>query len=275
MSLRLRPLGPALGALAEGLDLSQPLSGPVADALRRALAERLVLLFRGQDLEPERQIAFTRLFGPVEPHPLPTHRDPEHPELLVLRNEPGHAGRRNDVWHTDITFAAAPPAVSVLQAMCVPPVGGDTMFSNLEAVFASFSPGFRRFLTGLRAEHSGETEARTRGAGNGGAGDRTAVHPVVRRHPATGAPCLFTNPYFTTRFAGMTVEESRRLIDYLADAATRPEHVYRHRWQAGDVLVWDNRATMHYAVHDYDETMPRLMRRTTAGGAPPEAWRDA
>jgi taurine dioxygenase len=94
-------------------------------------------------------------------------------------------------------------------------------------------------------------------------------HPVVRTHPRTGRRALFVNPHFTTRFADMTEEESRPLLEYLASVATRPENVYRHRWSAGDLVMWDNRCAMHYAVRDYDESMPRLMHRTTAAGDRP------
>jgi len=250
--------------------------------LRRHLAEHLVLVFRNQSLTPPTQIAFTRIFGPVEPHPLPTHRDPAHPELLVLPNRPGNPGRRNDFWHTDMTFAECPPAASVLHALEVPENRGDTLFCNMIAAHDNLSETMRDKLRAMRAMHSAEPEVKARAsatpdaapdaAPDGTVAARTpeaVCHPVVWRHPETGRACLFVNPYFTQRFADMTVAESRPLIRFLARHATRPENVYRHRWRVGDVVVWDNRATMHYAVHDYDETMPRLLHRTTAAGSRP------
>lgn len=266
--------GGTMAAEIAGLDPARPLTEAEQTALRAALAEHLVLLFRGQSLAPPAQIAFTEVFGAAEPHPLPTHRDATHPELLVLRNRPGAPGRRNDIWHTDITFAACPPAAAVLQALEVPDARGDTLFANLQAAYNGLSAGMRATLGPLRAVHSAVTEVRTRNRGvdNAGLAARTpapVTHPVVRRHPETGRPALFVNPYFTKAFAGMSEAESRPLLDYLSSHATRPEYLYRHRWRAGDLLVWDNRATMHYAVHDYDETMPRLMHRTTAAGDRP------
>ncbi len=272
--MRVERIGGALGAEIRGLDLALPFDEEQQADLRRHLAEHLVLVFRNQSLTPPTQIAFTRVFGPVEPHPLPTHRDSAHPELLVLPNRPGKPARRNDFWHTDMTFAECPPAASVLHALEVPENRGDTLFCNMIAAHDDLSETMRASLGAMRALHSVEPEVR---AWAGAAPDETvaaripeaACHPVVRRHPETGRACLFVNPYFTQRFADMTVAESRPLIRFLAGHATRPENVYRHRWRIGDVVVWDNRATMHYAVHDYDETMPRLMHRTTAAGPRP------
>ncbi len=272
----------ALGAEIRGLNLALPLDEEQQADLRRHLAEHLVLVFRNQSLTPPTQIAFTRIFGPVEPHPLPTHRDPAHPELLVLPNRPGNPGRRNDFWHTDMTFAECPPAASVLHALEVPENRGDTLFCNMIAAHDNLSETMRDKLRAMRAMHSAEPEVKARAsatpdaapdaAPDGTVAARTpeaVCHPVVWRHPETGRACLFVNPYFTQRFADMTVAESRPLIRFLARHATRPENVYRHRWRVGDVVVWDNRATMHYAVHDYDETMPRLLHRTTAAGSRP------
>lgn len=274
IEMQVERIGGALGAEIRGLDLALPLDEEQQADLRRHLAEHLVLVFRNQSLTPPAQIAFTRVFGPVEPHPLPTHRDPAHPELLVLPNRPGEPGRRNDFWHTDMTFAECPPAASVLHALEVPENRGDTLFCNMIAAHDDLSETMRASLRAMRAVHSAKPEVRARA---GAAPDKTVAartpeavcHPVVRRHPETGRACLFVNPYFTQRFADMTVAESRPLIRFLARHATRPENVYRHRWRVGDVVVWDNRATMHYAVHDYDETMPRLLHRTTAAGSRP------
>ena len=269
--MQVERLGGALGVEVPGLNLALPLDEEQQVDLRRHLAEHLVLVFRDQSLTPPMQIAFTRVFGPVEPHPLSTHRDPAHPELLVLQNRPGEPGRRNDIWHTDMTFAECPPAASVLHALEVPENRGDTLFCNMIATYDDLSETMRARLSAMRAVHSAEPEVRARA---GAAQDETVAaqtpvavcHPVVRRHPETGQACLFINPYYTQRFTDMTVAESRPLIHFLTKYATRPENVYRHRWRVGDVVIWDNRATMHYAVHDYDETMPRLLHRTTAAG---------
>lgn len=270
-----RPLCGALGAEITGIDLSAPLDDETFNRLRQAYLDHLVLLFRDQSLTPERQVAFTRRFGPVEEHPLRSRRGVEgFPEILVLENRPGQPGARNDFWHSDISFAERPPLGSVLRAIEVPEGYGDTMFCNMYSAFEDLSPGLRNMLDGMRAEHSGAPLARRNNAGESDARPITevppaALHPVVRTHPESGRRALYINEYFTQNFEDMTVAESRPLIEYLCAHASRPENVYRHRWRAGDVLMWDNRCAMHYAVRDYDESMPRLMHRTTAAGDRP------
>jgi taurine dioxygenase len=270
-----RALGATLAAEIIGVDLSKPMSAPLVGALRRAFHQNMILLFRDQTLSPADQVEFTARFGPVEAHPLGSRRGlEEHPEILVLENRPGQPGARNDFWHSDISFAERPPMGSVLHAIETPAPHGDTMFCNMYAAYEELSSGLRRMLDPMTALHSAAPLAERN---NQAASDALPIndipdpmeHPVVRTHPETGRKAIFVNEYFTERFTGMTVEESRPLIAYLCARATRPENVYRHRWRNGDVLMWDNRCAMHYAVRDYDETMPRLMHRTTAAGDRP------
>ena len=273
--LELRPLSGALGAEVIGVDLSRPLDDAAFAAVHAAFLEHIVLLFRDQEMAPAQQIAFTRKFGRVEPHPLHSRRGLDgHPEVLVLENRSGLPGARNDFWHSDISFGAEPPLGSVLRAIEVPEGHGDTMFCNMYAAYAAHSPAFRRMLDGLTAEHSARRLAeRNRDSGNDGLPipdvPPPVTHPVVRTHPESGRRALYVNPYFTRRFSGMRDDESRPLLDYLCAEAVRPENVYRHRWRKGDVLMWDNRCAMHYAVMDYDDSMMRLMHRTTAAGDRP------
>ncbi|MCP5156597.1 MAG: TauD/TfdA family dioxygenase [Ectothiorhodospiraceae bacterium] len=275
--MQLTPLCGALGAEVSGVDLSQPLDASTAEGIRAAFFEHHVLLFRGQDLSPERQIALTELLGAARPHPLNTRRTVEgHPEVLVLENRPGKRGARNDYWHSDISHMEEPPLASLLHAIEIPTGRGDTMFCNMCAAHDQLSPGLRATLAELRAMHSGE--ATYRRALEGGTDalriDPSQVkppvsHPVVRTLGETGRKALFVNPHFTTEFEGMTREESAPLLQHIYARATAPENVYRHRWAVGDVVMWDNRATMHYAVRDYDESMPRYLHRTTADGERP------
>lgn len=273
--LELRLLSGALGAEVVGIDLSQPMDDAAFAAVHAAFLDHIVLLFRDQDITPAQQIAFTRRFGPVEAHPLRSRRGLEtHPEILVLENRPGQRGARNDFWHSDISFGAEPPLGSVLRAVEVPEGYGDTMFCNMYAAYEALSPAFREMLDGLTAEHTAERlAARNRDADNNGQPitdvPPAVAHPVVRTHPESGRKALYVNPYFTQRFSGMRDDESRPLLDYLCTEAVRPENVYRHRWRKGDVLMWDNRCAMHYAVMDYDESMVRLMHRATAAGDTP------
>lgn len=273
--LETRRLCGALGAEVRGVALSKPLGDDVARSLVDAFHEHLVLVFRDQSLDPAAQIAFTRLFGEPQEHPLRTRATVEgFPEVLVIETRPGRIGARNDYWHSDISHAERPPAASILHAFAIPEGLGDTMFCNMYRALDTLSPGMQRLLDGMEAIHS--AEATMRRAEEKGT-DALPVervppplaHPVLRTHPHTRRRALFVNPHFTVSFAGMTREESAPLLDYLTAHSTPPENVYRHRWAAGDVVIWDNRCTMHYAVRDYDATVHRKHHRTTASGERP------
>jgi taurine dioxygenase len=270
-----RALTGALGAEIAGLDLSRPLDDAVFAEVEAAFHEHVVLVFPDQQWTPAQQVAFTARFGPVEEHPLRSRPGlPEHPEVLVLVNKPGTRGARNDIWHSDISFSETPPLGSVLYGLQIPEGRGDTMFCNMVRAYETLSPALQALLRPLSALHSAAGLAQRNNAGDNNASPIAQVpdpveHPVVRTHPGNGKLALYINPWFTERFAGMTREESRPLIDFLCAEATRPENVYRHRWRPRDVVMWDNRAAMHYAVRDYDETMVRIMHRTTALGDRP------
>jgi taurine dioxygenase len=270
-----RPLCGALGAEIAGIDLSQPLSDAVFAEIEAAFHEYVVLVFPDQHWTPAQQVAFTARFGPVEEHPLRSRPGlPDQPEVLVLVNKPGTRGARNDFWHSDISFSETPPLGSVLYGIQVPEGFGDTMFCNMVRAYANLSPALQEMLRPLRALHSASGLAARNNAGDNNASPITQVpdaveHPVVRTHPGHGRLALYVNPWFTERFSGMTAAESRPLLDFLAAEATRPENVYRHRWRQHDVIMWDNRQAMHYAVRDYDENDIRIMHRTTALGDRP------
>lgn len=273
--LEVRLLGAALGAEIRGVDLSRPLDAATLDFIRNAFLEHVVLVIRGQCLSPAAQIAFTAHFGAVEPHPLNSRRGfPDFPELMVLENRPGRPGARNDFWHSDISHAECPPAVSLLHALEVPEARGDTLFCNMYAAYERLSPGMQQLLENLQALHSGEATAKRNREAATDALPITEVppavaHPAVRTHPETGRKALYVNPFFTLRFIDMSESESAPILNYLHELATRQENLYRHRWAKGDVLMWDNRCAMHYAIKDYDEHVPRHMHRTTAAGDRP------
>ena len=274
-TLSVTPLTPNIGARIDGVDLSEPLDAGTAAAVRAALFEHVVLAVRGQDLSVSEQIAFTTHIGTPVPHPLAARPGIDADSLcIVFENRPGLRGARNDFWHSDISCAVEPPAVSILHAVTVPEGRGDTMFCNMYEAWERLSPGLKAVLAPLTAEHDGEAiRNRNRQADTDSPADLDvpppATHPVVRRHPETGRPALYTNTFFTSRFTGMTVPESRPLLEFIEEVATQPDNVYRHRWQAGDVVMWDNRCAMHYAHYDYDPDQPRRMHRTTAGGERP------
>ena len=275
MKLKLNPLCSALGAEVHGVDLSENYESSTMSAIKKAFHENIVLLFRKQSLTPAKQVEFTSFFGAVETHPLGSRVGAEsQPEILVLENCADTPAPRNDFWHSDISFAECPPLGSVLHALEVPGEGlGDTLFCNMYKVFEDLSPGLQKTLEGLRALHSAEALVLRNNDNDNNAKTIDSVpdlvsHPVVRTHPETGRKALYVNPYFTESFEGWTSEESRLLIDWLTQLATRQENIYRHRWLQGDLLMWDNRCAMHYAVYDYG-SKSRLFHRSTAAGDRP------
>jgi len=270
--VNINPLCGALGAEIQDANLSD-LSDAALTEIRDAFHEFHILVFPSQDLAPADQVAFTENFGPVEPHPLRTRDHVDgFPAVLILENRPGRPGAPNDYWHSDISHAAAPPAASCLHALTIPDGRSDTMFCNMVRALENLSDGLQSTISDMRALHSGRaTYLRSLKASDARTIDASEVrppqaHPVVRTHPHSGKKALFVNPHFTIGFEHMTEEESAPLLGVLYGAATKPENVYRHRWRPGDVVIWDNRSTMHYAIRDYTEDMPRKLHRTTAGG---------
>lgn len=257
------------GRLADGVD-SAWLSG--------LLEEHLVLVLRDQHLTHAQQVEVARALGePTPAHPVvPGH--PDHPEILVLD---GNSGGRNARWHTDVTFVPTPPAASVLVADELPPYGGDTMWSDLRTAYERLAPALRSAVDQLEAVHRisplaywGEPFDSALGREDAqqlyddGAKVPPVIHPVVRVHPSTARPSLFVSPGFTTHIVGLSRIESEHLLRLLYEHSVQPELTLRHRWRAGDVLMWDNRATTHYAVDDYGQVTRRMRRVTIRGGKP-------
>lgn len=266
--ISVRRLNRALGAEIRGLDLSQPLDDAVFAEVLQAFHDNLVLVFPDQNLSPSQQIAFTNRFGYCGPNPDLTRKTLDtFPEVRTLVNRPGDPGPANDFWHSDVTYFEEPILGSVLHALEVPDPGGDTCFCNMYNGYEQLSPGLRRMLDGLRAVHS----ARANFLNSGRPLEEMpppVEHPVIRTHPATGRKSLYVEWHFTEHFAGMTREESKPIIDHVVARAVEPENVYRHRWSVGDVVIWDNRCTLHRSVYDYGDR-PRVIHRTTAAGDKP------
>lgn len=274
-TLTVTPLGPAIGARVEGVDLTRPLSDPEQAALEHALVTHHVLFFENQPLTPRLQRDFAARFGALHVHPVYPNV-PEQPEIMVLDTGP-HNPTDNDVWHTDVTFIETPPAIVALSGKRLPPSGGDTLWTSTEAAYAALSEPLRRLLEPLQAEHD-FTKAfpQWRHAGPQiaerwrEARDQhpPVLHPVVRTHPVTGRKALFVSENFTTRIVGLSPRESDGILRILFDHVTRPEFTVRWRWKADDLAIWDNRSTQHYAVDDY-RPHRRLMHRATVIGDRP------
>lgn len=265
----------AAGAVIGGLDLSQALDAETVAEIKRAFLENCVIVFRGQDLSPERQMAFTRIFGKVEQHPVVRGFEIEgYPEIMVIEHKAGtFYNGKNDIWHSDVTFSETPPLGSVLHCRAAWEGYSDTMFSNQYLAYEALSEPFRTLLDGLKAEHDAALLRRRMNAyaHNNQIADipKPAVHPVIRTHPETGRKALYINPIYTTHLLGLGEEESKLLLDFLYAHAVRSDFIYRHRWRVGDVVMFDNRCLLHYVVPDHPRDMHRLMHRTTAAGDRP------
>jgi taurine dioxygenase len=275
-TLAIERLGPGFGAEVRGIDLATASDADVA-AVRRALTEHKVLFFSGQNLDPDSHIALgNRLGSLTASHPVVPGLDEAHTEIYALDSaDNGFA----DVWHTDVTFVRRPPLGSILRAVTLPPTGGDTNWADLELAYRSLSEPVRALADQLTAVHDGTREfgyylaQRRGGEGSLWDGERyrslePVEHPVVRVHPETGRRSLFVNPGFTSHIVGVSDAESRHLLDLFYAHITKPEHIVRHRWQVGDVAMWDNRATAHYANRDYGAAR-RVMHRVTLRGDEP------
>jgi taurine dioxygenase len=277
------PLTGSIGAEVRGLDVAAGLTDDEVVAVRSALLTYRVLFLPDQHVTPTQQVAFARRFGTLTAaHPLVGGLDEAHPEVLVLDSSDyplgvgtkGNGTSYNDRWHTDVTFSERPPLASILSAKQVPARGGDTLWADLVGAYATLSAPVQRLLDELVAVHDAHsTFGRFRADDPDGANRaRLAAlepvrHPVVRVHPETGERGLFVNPTFTVAIEGLSANESAALLDLLYRHMTEPERIVRWRWQAGDLVMWDNRCTAHYAAADYTDR--RVMHRVTVAGDRP------
>lgn len=273
---------PTFAAQVHEIDLREVAEAGQAPQLYALLVEHKVLFFHDQFLDTDSQAALGRAIGELTvSHPVVAGATPDHPEIYELDS---YDEGRSDLWHTDVTFMPRPPMASILRAVNLPEFGGNTNWVDLEAAYASLAPGVRRLADELVAEHDGSRtfaeylEKRRGGAGNEWDGEQVrqlkpVPHPAVRVHPDTGRRSLFVNPGFTTRIRGVSDArvsdaESRGLLDAFFAHVAKPEHLVRHRWRAGDVVMWDNRSTAHYADFNYGDTR-RVMHPITLRGDMP------
>jgi len=276
-TLRIRPVAPACGAEVFGIDLVHT-SEAGMDPVRQALAQHAVLFFRDQHLSPEQQLAVTRRFGPILRVPYIRHLD-AYPDIIAVLKEADERkiSTFGGTWHSDFSFLEAPPSLTLLYALELPAVGGDTLWASQYAAYDALSTAMQHLLGPLRAVQTawphgtrgpGSDTAVSRSVGmarNDPSADLEVLQPVVRVHPVTGRKALFVNPVYTQRFEGMTEDESRPLLQFLFQHATRAEFTCRLRWEPGTLAVWDNRCLLHLAINDYDGSR-RLLHRTTVGG---------
>jgi taurine dioxygenase len=274
VTLTVRPIGGALGAEVAGVDLASGLPDDAVAEIRCAWLEHLVLFFRDQPLSPKEMLELARRLGEPVEYPFVSGLD-GFPEIIAVTKLPHETVNFGGIWHSDTVYLERPPMGTMLVAREVPPTGGDTMWANMYAAYEALSPGMQRLLDGLRAVNSSALadvsktrEDRIRDSGSGGDREYLAEHPVVRTHPETGRKALYVNVAHTLRFADMTEEESRPLLQYLFEHSVRPEFTCRFHWEVGSIALWDNRCTMHNPINDYHGFTRRMHRISLAGDVP-------
>jgi taurine dioxygenase len=280
VNLEIIPTGAALGAEVRGLDLSEPMDDGTFALIEHAYDEHGVLFFRHQRITPEQQVAFTRRFGEIEFNIFGERWSvPGCPEIVVVSNitdngKPIGIRRAGENWHSDMCYTARPPRGTILHAIETPELYGlplgDTEFASAAAAWDALPESLRRRIDGRRAvfDFTGRKRAfpLTREEIERNPPVR---HPVVRTHPKTGRKCLYVMRDDCTAIEGIASEEAEALICAPADHIVKPQFIYRHHWQRGDLLMWDNCTVQHRAIQDYDLPQRRKMHRTTMGGAVP------
>ena len=280
--MTIRPSGAPLGAEIGGVDLAQPLEEATFRAIEDAYNTFTVLVFRHQSLTPEPFLRFARRFGALEISPRTQFALPGYPEILLLSNivnahgQPIGNAEAGLTWHTDLSYTATPPRGSLLYAVEVPKnaqgvVLGETLFVSTAAAYEALAPAMQRRLAGLRALHRAGAKQYAPGSTLAAAVQDLpdVLHPVIRTHPLTGRRAIYVRTGECVGIAGMAEAEALALIAELSDFVTRPEFLYRHQWQEGDLLMWDNCCAQHRATRDYALPQRRLMYRVTVNGSVP------
>lgn len=284
-NLQLSELTGFMGAQIHDLDLAQPPTAASAAAVRAALAEHTLLLVRDQGhLSAAQHIEFSRLFGPLEAHVLSNFCLSDHPEIFVVSNivENGrHIGAYggSKVFHSDLMYLPEPSLGSVFRCLECPQEGGQTAFASLFSVYDALPRARREWLTGrsIVYDYVWDYERRHQDRPRLSEAQKTKVppvaHPAVRLHPDTGRPAFFYSPVWARRFENLSETQSKPILDELTELATQEQFIYYHSWSPGDVLIWDNRSSMHKACPFDEQNTRRLMHRTTVRGDRPIGMR--
>jgi taurine dioxygenase len=278
-SYQLEPLGPGFGARITGLDLRGPVAGDTADALRDDLVRHRVLVLPGQDIDHAQHVAFSKLFGPLDVYPVARYVVPDHPEVLKISNifENGepiglYDGDTQEEWHTDYSWKQVMSRASLLYSAVAPDEGGDTVFADSTTAYDDLDDEVKERIEPLKAVHSMaylvDQELKTnphKKPLTPEERERTpdVAQPLVRCHPVTGQRSLLLGSMIISRVVGLDEPESTKLLEELHAHATADKYLYRHRWNVGDLVIWDNDATMHTRTACDHERHHRLLYRTT------------
>ena len=268
--ITVRPLSPTIGAEIGGIDLSEALEAETFAEIERAHLDYKALFFRDQDITTDAHLAFARRFGDLEDHPfLPAKEG--YGKVVRFAKDKDVKGAEN-VWHSDVSWRVKPSLGSVLRAVEVPRVGGDTLFSDMVAAYEGLDDDLKAKLDGMRALHD-FTHTFGRGLDPETLAQKqkefpAVEHPVVRTHPVTGQKALYVNAVFTSYIVGLGRAESDRLLDYLYRQTAVPEYQCRFHWEKNSIAFWDNRSVQHYASSDY-WPQRRVMERVTIIGDRP------
>ncbi len=286
MSMTISPYPKALGAEITGVRLSSSCDDELIVAIKSALHEHLVLVFRDQSLEPGEQVAFSERFGKLVVRVSGEFLHPDYPPVLILSNRiiDGKAEGATDAyagshWHSDLTYAEKPSFGSMLHAIEVAEDGGDTAWANMYAAYDALPERIKTRIDSLKAIHVRDRRRNPR-AGVSNTSDRDvneyydikvpdSLHPMVRTHPITGQKSLYVSPRFTVAIDGIDNIEGQRLLDELFEHQKKPEFIYKHKWEVGDLVFWDNSATIHLACGGLKPYDIRKLHRTSIAGTIP------
>lgn len=271
-----------LGAEITGLDLHRPVSDQDIASIRATLVKHGVVVFRDQRITPEQHVAFSRRFGPLQVHVLNRFRLADHPEILIVSNviENGQPIGLVDAgadWHSDLSYMPTPSLGSLLHSQELPAEQGDTLYANMFNAYDTLPADVKKILEGRRAVHSYVYRYKRLQKLSPWRVDLTqkqidevppVEHPVIRTHPESGRKALFVSEGFTSHIIGLPQDESDALLKFLHEHTIRPENIYTHKWQAHDIVFWDNRSTVHYAAITPQHLRRTLYRTTVEGDVP-------
>ena len=273
--IEVSPISGALGALITGVELKEPLQDPVFEEIYSAFLEYKVIFFNDQELNPETQLRFGKMFGQPIIYPFVKGLK-DFPEITPILKKETDLNNFGGVWHSDTTYQEQPPKATMLYAVEVPEFGGDTEFANQCMALDDLSDGMRKFLNDLKVINTSgkgkvvasRSDVMKHSSSRKVADELRAIHPVVRTHPETKEQALFVNEAHSLQFASLSLEESTPLLEFLFKHQIKSEFTCRFKWKKGSVAIWDNRCTLHNPINDYHGKR-RLMHRITFAGDTP------